>query len=527
MRWTQLALVAALFVVAPLLAHAKDTVVRATNTLTAGYRIDNENDSETDDDYRSILNRLNLVASENGLSTNLRVDAMYFDNVHPDVDEAFADDARIERATVGYQMGNWKLRAGDFYQKLGRGIALMLRKVDEVGLDLALRGGQLEYVRRNKFKAGLFGGRTNSSNIDAVKQHFLADPEDIMGGGWLVYSGWTNMKVGVHGLYRLNETPILADEDNDHGITVGSFVELPNMGEYGSLYFEVNGQQTTLVEKTETGMAAYMSMDLFFGDLSVVTEAIYLDEFRQRGSQNQVENISFRYNQPSTLDRIDQENSLGENEFGGRMRAEYAFLDGDLLLYVNGMHKRVDPGDAEVHQTHVYAGTELTYDEGSSRFQGSGGVRKDTQKKTTGETSAQEPKKDLTHFDFDWLHRVSGPWAIQLANSTEFRTRHDGVDEGEEAELVTRGSLFAGVQVAGLGSLTYEYGFDDTQASRDDLRHHFHAGILNWYATKSIQIRATGGTQRGGLKCIAGVCRIFPSFAGGLVEVIGKYDLGG
>ena len=104
---------------------------------------------------------------------------------------------------------------------------------------------------------------------------------------------------------------------------------------------------------------------------------------------------------------------------------------------------------------------------------------------------------------------------------------HDGVDEGEEAELVTRGSLFAGVQVAGLGSLTYEYGFDDTQASRDDLRHHFHAGILNWYATKSIQIRATGGTQRGGLKCIAGVCRIFPSFAGGLVEVIGKYDLGG
>jgi len=527
MRYSQFVLIAALMLSAPPQASAKDTMVRATNTLTTGFRIDNENDSETDDDYRSFLNRLNLVASEGGLSTNLRVDAMYFDNVHPDVEDAFADDGRIERATVGYQLGKWKLKVGDFYQQLGRGIALMLRKVDEVGLDLALRGGQLEYIERRKFKAGLFGGRTNTSNIDSVKQHFLADPEDILGGGWFIYSGVSNLKLGIHGLYRLNETPILATEDNDHGITAGGFAEMPSLGDFGSLYIEGNVQQNTLVEKTETGLAGYLALDLFFGDLSIVAEGIYLDEFRQRGSQNQVENISFRYNQPSTMDRIDQENSLGENEFGGRVRAEYAFQDGDLLFYVNGMHKRVDPGDSEVHQTHLYGGAEFNYDGASSRFQGSGGVREETQKKTVGETTEQKPKKDLTHFDFDLLHRVSGPWAIHLANSTEFRTKHDGVDEGEEAELVTRGSVFAGIEVAGLGSLTYEYGFDDTQASRDDLRHHFHAGILNWYTSKTIQVRATAGTQRGGLKCIAGVCRIFPSFAGGLIELIGKYDLGG
>ncbi len=527
MRWTQFALVATLLLATPPTAQAKDTVVRATNTLTTGFRIDNENDSETDDEYRSYLNRLNLVASENGLSTNLRVDAMYFDNTHVDVEDAFVDDARIERATVGYQLGDWKLRAGDFYQKLGRGVALMLRKVDEVGLDLALRGGQLEYVRRNVLKAGVFGGRTNSSNIDAVKQHFLADPEDILGGGWLVYSGISNMKIGAHGLYRLNETPILASEDNDHGVTVGGSVEVPSLGEYGSLYVEGDFQKNTLVKKTATGLAGYMALDLFFGDLSIVAEGIYLDEFRQRGSQNQVENISFRYNQPSTLDRIDQENSLGENEFGARVKAEYAFMDGDLLFYVNGLHKRVEPGDTEVHQTHVYAGTEYAYDDGSSRFQGSGGLRKETQKKEIDGVTDQRPKKELTHFDFDLLHRVSGPWAIHLANSTELRTKHDGVEEGEDPEKVTRGSVFAGLEVAGVGSLTYEFGFDDTQASREDLRHEFHAGILNWYATKSIQVRATAGSQRGGLKCIAGVCRIFPSFAGVLVELIGKYDLGG
>jgi hypothetical protein len=31
------------------------------------------------------------------------------------------------------------------------------------------------------------------------------------------------------------------------------------------------------------------------------------------------------------------------------------------------------------------------------------------------------------------------------------------------------------------------------------------------------------GTQRGGLKCIAGVCREFPSFAGARLEVIGRF----
>ena len=508
-------------------ANAKSPVVRAVNTLTTGFRIDNQNDSEIDDDYRSFINRLNLVASENGLSTNLRIDAMYFANMHEDVTDAFADDARIERATISYQLGDLKVRTGDFYQQLGRGIALMLRKVDEVGLDLALRGGRVEYVRRGKFTVGAFGGRTNSSNIDTVKEHFLDDPDDILAGGWLVYQGLKSAQLGLHGVYRLNETPLLTDEDNDHGFTVGGSVEVPSLGEFGSLYLESDYQRNTLVGTTEEGHASYVTVDLFFGDLSIIVEGIYLEEFRQRGSQNSVEGIAFRYNQPSTLDRIDQENSLGENELGGRLRVEYALWDGDLVFYVNGLHKRVEPGDSEVQQTHLYTGTELNYDEGGSRFQASGGFRKETQNKKVEGQIEREPKKDMIHFEFDLLHRVSGPWSVLLANTTELRTKHDGTGSDGTPEDVIRGSAFAGVDLAGVGSLTYEFGFDDTQASREDLRHQFHAAILNWFVTDWLQVRATGGSQRGGLKCIAGVCRVFPSFAGVRVELIGKYNLGG
>ena len=37
----------------------------------------------------------------------------------------------------------------------------------------------------------------------------------------------------------------------------------------------------------------------------------------------------------------------------------------------------------------------------------------------------------------------------------------------------------------------------------------------------------TVGTQRGGLKCVGGICRIYPSFAGYRLEILGNHDLGG
>ena len=37
-----------------------------------------------------------------------------------------------------------------------------------------------------------------------------------------------------------------------------------------------------------------------------------------------------------------------------------------------------------------------------------------------------------------------------------------------------------------------------------------------------LDLTATVGTQRGGIKCISGVCREFPAFAGGRIEVVGR-----
>ena len=51
----------------------------------------------------------------------------------------------------------------------------------------------------------------------------------------------------------------------------------------------------------------------------------------------------------------------------------------------------------------------------------------------------------------------------------------------------------------------------------------FFAGILALELEDSLQLSITAGTQRGGIKCINGVCRDFPEFAGGRAILVGRF----
>ena len=115
------------------LTFARPASVRLTNTTVTEYRTDNENRDPTDDDYFSLINRLNLNGNSGPLSTALRVDSMLF----AETDQSWHhDDARVERLKVQYRLGDWSIKVGDFYRQLGRGIVLNLRKVDENDAEL-------------------------------------------------------------------------------------------------------------------------------------------------------------------------------------------------------------------------------------------------------------------------------------------------------------------------------------------------------------------------------------------------------
>ncbi|MEE2755268.1 MAG: DUF6029 family protein [Myxococcota bacterium] len=493
---------------------ARPASVRLTNTTVTEFRTDNENLDPRDDNYGSVINRLNLNGNSGPIATSLRLDSMFF----WDTDQPWHEnDARVERLKVQYRLSDWTIKVGDIYRQLGRGIVLNLRKVDEAGLDVLLRGGEVAYSS-NRQAAGVFAGRANIVNIDILNQRFVEDPEDILAGGWYALRnlklGSLRTTLGTHYLYRKNQASSALSEMDDGSSNLGAYIEFPALGDYGSLYLEADIQQTREFDQVTEGKAAYGAVDFFIGDTSLVVEAIYLDQFRQYGSVNRYDE-PVRYNQAPTLDRIDQETSKGENEYAARIRLEQSFLDGDFVVYVNGMYKIIDPDDlSEVTQVHGYSGLKGEFDSGRSRYALSGGYRDEN---ATGGPTTRDIK-DMYHAEIDYIQFITNGYSLQLAAFYEFRTL-----EGTSYE---RGSSFFGIQKAGLGSVTFEHGLDN-QDTRDGARQQFYAGILSWNATESMIIKSTVGSQRGGLKCVGGVCRIYPSFSGYQLSVLMNHDLGG
>jgi hypothetical protein len=120
----------------------------------------------------------------------------------------------------------------------------------------------------------------------------------------------------------------------------------------------------------------------------------------------------------------------------------------------------------------------------------------------------------MKHGEVDLVQSLPGPHALHVTANEEFRTL--------ESRKYVRGSAIVGIERQRLGGLSVEIG-NDTQKPRE--REFFVAGIITWEATDWLNLRTTGGSQRGGLKCVGGVCRDFPAFTGLKFEATGRHDL--
>lgn len=501
-------------------AAAQDASVRLNDALRLEWRGDNGNRRADDDDYGVVVNKLDIAGSAGDLTAEARVDAV---EVVGEPTADFQDDARLERLTVRYPLGDLKLTAGDFYRQIGRGVALSLRKVDDLGVDVALRGGRLEYGAGD-WQADAFVGRTNSVNLDPVSQHFTADPEDVVVGATARVARLGPAAISAWAVQITNEHRPVADQEfADRSNTVGGALELTDLFEAVTVYAEYDLQQVRDTDAVNRAQAAYASLDIYLGEWSVLAEGLWLDDFRQQGSPNAALGSDFDYNQPPTLERIDQEVLNTTHALGGRLRVERSLLDGDLVAHANGLFKHTDPGAcARVAQLHGFAGVELLFQAGSSRLNASGGYRDERADPVASACVGAVPEarriKSMAHGELDYVQHLTGAWSLHLTSLNEVRTLDD--------TDYLRGSTLVGVDVAQTGALTLEYGFD-TQNQAPGVRNHFFAGIAAWHAQSWLQARAVIGTQRGGIKCVAGICRDFPEFAGARLELIGRHDLGG
>jgi hypothetical protein len=243
------------------------------------------------------------------------------------------------------------------------------------------------------------------------------------------------------------------------------------------------------------------------GFVSVLLEGLYLDRFEVRGSQDDVlTGQRTIYNQPPTLERLDQEVLDYENARGGRAKISKSFIDGALVLYVNGMYRGYGPPTAPAKAIHGYGGFEWSYSR-HSRWYASAGYRDETQEKTNAE-------KTVTHGETDWVQSLGHAWALHLTVNHESRTADD--------DDFLRGTTLVGVEYGRTWSLTGEFGYD---TENPNVQNQFYAGIVTYQPWDWMNLRTVVGSERGGIKCIGGVCREYPAFQGARFEASIQHDL--
>ncbi len=481
---------------------AAQTGLRLDDHLVLEYHLDNGDKDPHDDHYGTGIERLTLSGNAENLNTFAQVDAEAFYDPH---DARHVNTARLARIGMDYTLGDVTVTAGDFHRQLGRGIILSLRKVDELGVDTTLQGGRVAWAPEGH-EVDVFAGRTNVSGFDTPTEFAVPQTHDVIAGG--AYTA--RMFDTVHfGTYAYTERLRLAQDPSagfDHTSASGAFFELPDVADVLAVYGEADWQGRKRGEDRSQGKAGYLTLDLNAAGFSVLLEGLYIDDIMVRGTSPGAP-APLDYANPPTLERLDQEVDTTTDTEGGRARVSYGFLDGDLAPYVSVLVRKNEPkGPAPVDVIHTYGGFDWAYGGGASRLGASGGYRRFTQK--------GEVFKDIKHVEADWLQNLPGGHALHVSGNEEFRML-----EGKD---YMRGTTIIGVERQRLGGVSVEVG-DDTQ--NPHVRNYFFAGIITWKAAEWAELRATGGSERGGLKCVGGVCRDFPAFTGGKLEATFRHDL--
>ena len=487
-------------------ASADEAKLSVVNTMISEWHVDNRNGTNADDDYGAFINRLNLSARTRGFLAQLRADTFLFS---PKPDSGFQDDMRLERATVQVKEGKWTLIGGDFYRQLGQGLALAIRKEDESGVDISIQGGSLEYNGR-VVDGQVFAGRVNPANLDSVSQKYVEDTDDVVVGSQLA-TRLGPLQLSGHGLFLYPKEEILGERDKIW--TAGIGVEGPELFDWFSFAVEMDtqhrellGNQCALLEEECAGYAGYANLDFSFGPLGFLVEGLWLDAFEQRGSRNTALGRKFDYALPPTLERKDQEILNTRDVQAGRIKAEYYVESLDLLFYANTTLRKNDPEDDGSFDWHLYGGSELYFQEGMSRAHLSGGYRE--------ESLDDRVIKTLAHGEVDYVQTLGDDFSTHVQILHEERSLED--------REYRRGGAVLGLEWSQVGSLAFEYGYD-TQNNSDDVRQHFFAGILSFELAEYLDFALLAGSRRGGLRCVAGVCREYPAFAGVQSKVIAVF----
>jgi hypothetical protein len=342
--------------------------------------------------------------------------------------------------------------------------------------------------------------------------------------------------------------PLIAASEVDMAATS---LEMPNLLSIGgpqkeggaslNVYLE-GAVQRRFVDKElrdplANGNAVYGSVTASSGPVTSTLEVkSYRNFYALGGAVDQSRASAFsnvQYSTPPTAELLLQDSMFGFFNAcvnGGRLRTDVR-LASSVLVYGQGIYSHTKtevPGGGcdEAGRTIVptgstpeqvrnvvwdgLSGIEWSFESDKSHVFASGGVRHDD--KESGEPYYRE-----VHAEYTITKHLAGPVSLEL--SGRHRLRREDLQNVRNAqgfpEYWRQGEHYTAVKIAPKWVFTQgiEYttlvGFPTT----------YYSGSVLYRFTSDSNIRVFAGQQRGGLKCVSGICKVFPAFEGARVEL--------
>jgi hypothetical protein len=505
-------------------------------------------------DVLDLRNRLEFRLRWAKLAAGIRLDAALFPNppLLGDGSTLYKNDLRVEELFVNYKWGKLKLTLGDDYVALGRGMALSLRKVDDLGFAMSLRGLHLQW-RNKRLKLRVTSGYTNVVNVDGVEEKLIPDPHDFIVGTRLEVKAAKWLRIAGHFVdierrfspfsLETNDAlgSLMSASDQDisflnpkpvRSMVAGASLEVPDVAGKLSAYLEgnyltntkwvnaTNADNANIVRQdNDSGYAIYGSMSGYFGPVTMLAEAKHYRDYKINASPHpstygvpgltQVSEL--QYIAAPTLERIDQRWQENANVTAGHLKVDYRLPEGKNRLFLSGAFFQDAPTTDE-YTIHTYGGWEHKTDDGS-RYILQAGFR-------TEEAPLQPlaTRLRMLHADFDCYVSLGGNHDLQFHLNHEFRTVNPGSGVELEDDYL-EGTTYLSWNMAPHWSFTmqFEYLTNKMNCGNDGC-----SGDPWWYPgafvvykiNQSSFVRIFGGKGKGGLKCSGGVCRVFPDFEG-------------
>jgi hypothetical protein len=503
-----------------------------TETVVIDHHVDNFDGVKFNDNYSDVRNRLNLSLGVGDLTLAARIDTATF--VEPPVPERlpYLDRYGLEKLWGTYQSESFQLSLGDFYASFGRGIALRIRKVDELGQDTTLLGAKVR-IQTSQLGLTALAGLSNPTNSDLVNEKTLADPYDLLSG---LRANWRlpHAKIlGFHGVAVLFDPLERNDQSSrlpERAFVVGSSFQVLDLGEQGNLFAEFDwlGRQfqdpVTVDEPLQIShsWAAYLSWNLFLDNVTMMLEAKSYNDFDLYGwtPSNKGKHYSERleYICPPTLEPEEMEVANNQDVSGVRVGLDWRPGGTSTLLFASyagflAHDLGTDQlGDRWIY--HVRAGAEQEL------------LRRGKAKLAAG---LREEQPDYGGGQSQSLRYVNA--TIKIPISVRHSLNLDGFNWWYGRVL--KGEWKLGYAWAPFFDVSVIFSYDTTPSSSRSLRE-FHktkdgTRIRQVFLAGSLQVslwgdraifRGYAGSMRGGLKCMAGGCRYIAPFAGARLETV-------